>query len=72
MIVRCFYANFEKIVHLLQERIVWGEFNIVPFIIEDNLKIFCYRGLKEWNNETQSTEENIGMNTFKDTRQEDL
>ena len=27
------------------------ERNIVPFIIEDNLKLFYYRGLKEWNNE---------------------
>ena len=27
------------------------KYNIVPFIIEDNLKIFYYRGLKEWNNE---------------------
>ena len=26
--------------------------NIVPFIIEDNLKMFYYRGLKEWNKET--------------------
>ena len=25
--------------------------NIVPFIIEDNLKFFYYRGLKEWDNE---------------------
>ena len=25
--------------------------NIVPFIIEDNLKMFYYRGLKEWGNE---------------------
>ena len=25
--------------------------NIVPFIIEDNLKMFYYRGLKEWNHE---------------------
>ena len=25
--------------------------NIVPFIIEDNLKLFYYRGLKEWNKE---------------------
>lgn len=25
--------------------------NIVPFIIEDNLKLFYYRGLKEWSNE---------------------
>ena len=25
--------------------------NIVPFIIEDDIKMFYYRGLKEWNNE---------------------
>ena len=25
--------------------------NIVPFIIEDDLKMFYYRGLHEWNNE---------------------
>ena len=25
--------------------------NIVPFIIEDDLKMFYYRGLKEWDNE---------------------
>ena len=25
--------------------------NIVPFIIEDNLKLFYYRGLKEWDYE---------------------
>ena len=25
--------------------------NIIPFIIEDNLKFFYYRGLKEWDNE---------------------
>ena len=25
--------------------------NLVPFIIEDNLKLFYYRGLKEWNRE---------------------
>ncbi|MCH5212729.1 MAG: Fic family protein [Oscillospiraceae bacterium] len=25
--------------------------NIVPFIIDDNLKLFYYRGLSEWNNE---------------------
>ena len=24
--------------------------NIVPFIVDDNLKMFYYRGLKEWNN----------------------
>ena len=27
------------------------KYNIVPFIIEDNLKMFYFRGLKEWNNE---------------------
>ena len=25
--------------------------NIVPFIIEDDLKLFYYRGLKEWDRE---------------------
>ena len=30
------------------------KYNIVPFIIEDNLKMFYYRGLKEWNNEKGS------------------
>ena len=24
------------------------KYNVVPFIIEDNLKLFYYRGLKEW------------------------
>jgi len=27
------------------------KYNIVPFIIEDNLKLFYYRGLREWNSE---------------------
>ena len=27
------------------------KYNIVPFIIEDNLKMFYYRGLKEWDRE---------------------
>ena len=27
------------------------KYNIVPFIMEDNLKMFYYRGLKEWDNE---------------------
>ena len=27
------------------------KYNVVPFIIEDNLKMFYYRGLKEWGNE---------------------
>ena len=26
-------------------------YDLIPFIIEDNLKMFYYRGLKEWNNE---------------------
>jgi len=25
--------------------------NIVPFIIDDEIKLFYYRGLKEWKNE---------------------
>ena len=29
----------------------WLKYNIVPFIIEDNLKLFYYRGLNEWDNE---------------------
>ena len=28
--------------------------NIVPFIIEDNLKSFYYRGLKEWNHDNRT------------------
>lgn len=27
------------------------KYNIVPFVIEDNVKLFYYRGLKEWNYE---------------------
>ena len=27
------------------------KYNIVPFIIEDNMKLYYYRGLKEWNQE---------------------
>ena len=27
------------------------KYNIVPFIIEDNIKMFYYRGLKEWESE---------------------
>ena len=27
------------------------KYNIVPFILEENLKMFYYRGLKEWDNE---------------------
>ena len=27
------------------------KYNIVPFIIDENLKLFYYRGLKEWSNE---------------------
>lgn len=55
-----FHVKFEKI-HPFQDGngrvgrlIMFKEclkYNIVPFIIEDNLKLFYYRGLKEWNNE---------------------
>ena len=53
-----FHVAFEKI-HPFQDGngrvgrlIMFKEclkYNIVPFIIEDNLKLFYYRGLKEWN-----------------------
>ncbi|MBO5167563.1 MAG: Fic family protein [Phascolarctobacterium sp.] len=55
-----FHVAFEKI-HPFQEGngrvgrlIMFKEclkYNIVPFIIEDNLKLFYYRGLKEWHKE---------------------
>ena len=55
-----FHVKFERI-HPFQDGngrvgrlIMYKEclkYNIVPFIIEDNLKMFYYRGLKEWNNE---------------------
>ncbi len=55
-----FHVQFERI-HPFQDGngrigrlIIFKEclkYNIVPFIIEDNLKMFYYRGLKEWNNE---------------------
>ena len=55
-----FHVKFEKI-HPFQDgngrggRLVLFKeclkYNIVPFIIEDDLKMFYYRGLKEWNNE---------------------
>jgi Fic family protein len=55
-----FHVKFEKI-HPFQDGngrvgrlIMFKEclkYHIVPFIIEDNLKMFYYRGLKEWNNE---------------------
>lgn len=55
-----FHVNFERI-HPFQDGngrvgrlILFKEclkYNIVPFIIEDDLKLFYYRGLKEWNNE---------------------
>lgn len=55
-----FHVKFEKI-HPFQDGngrvgrlIMFKEclkYNIVPFIIEDTLKLFYYRGLKEWNNE---------------------
>ena len=55
-----FHVNFEQI-HPFQDAngrvgrlILFKEclkYNIVPFIIEDDLKLFYYRGLKEWDNE---------------------
>lgn len=55
-----FHVRFERI-HLFQDGngrvgrlIMFKEclkYNIVPFIIEDNLKMFYYRGLKEWGKE---------------------
>ena len=55
-----FHVKFERI-HSFQDGngrvgrlIMFKEclkYNIVPFIIEDNLKMFYYRGLKEWDNE---------------------
>lgn len=55
-----FHVNFERM-HPFQDGngrvgrlIMFKEclkYNIVPFIIEDNLKLYYYRGLKEWNHE---------------------
>ncbi len=55
-----FHVNFERI-HPFQDGngrvgrlIMFKEClkcGIVPFIIEDDIKVFYYRGLKEWNNE---------------------
>lgn len=55
-----FHVKFERI-HPFQDGngrvgrlIIFKEclkYNIVPFIIEDNLKLFYYRGLREWDNE---------------------
>ena len=55
-----FHVKFERI-HPFQDGngrvgrlIMFKEclkYNIVPFIIEDNLKMFYYRGLREWDNE---------------------
>lgn len=55
-----FHVKFEKI-HPFQDGngrvgrlILFKEclqYNIVPFIIEDSLKMFYYRGLKEWNHD---------------------
>ena len=55
-----FHVRFERI-HPFQDgngrvgRLIMFEeclkYNIVPFIIEDNLKMFYYRGLKEWGKE---------------------
>ncbi len=57
-----FHVKFERI-HPFQDGngrvgrlIMFKEclkYNIVPFIIGDNLKMFYYRGLKEWDNEKE-------------------
>lgn len=57
-----FHVRFERI-HPFQDGngrvgrlIMFKEclkYNIVPFIIEENLKLFYYRGLKEWYNEKE-------------------
>ena len=58
--ILCFHVKFERI-HPFQDGngrvgrlIMFKEclkHNIVPFIIEDDLKMFYYRGLKEWDKE---------------------
>ena len=58
--ILAFHVKFERI-HPFQDGngrvgrlIMFKEclkYDIVPFIIEDNLKLFYYRGLKEWNRE---------------------
>ena len=58
--ILAFHVRFERI-HPFQDGngrvgrlIMFKEclkYNIVPFIIEDNLKMYYYRGLKEWNHE---------------------
>lgn len=57
-----FHVKFERI-HPFQDGngrvgrlIMFKEclkYNIVPFIIEDNLKLYYYRGLKEWDSEKE-------------------
>lgn len=58
--ILAFHVQFERI-HPFQDGngrvgrlIMFKEclkYNIVPFIIEDDLKMFYYRGMKEWDNE---------------------
>ena len=58
-----FHVKFERI-HPFQDGngrigrlIMFKEclkYNIVPFIVDDNLKMFYYRGLKEWDNENRA------------------
>ena len=43
-------TGYETVMLILQVAAVTAT-TIVPFIIEDNLKMFYYRGLKEWDNE---------------------
>ena len=71
-----FHVEFEKI-HPFQDgngrvgRLVALKeclrFNIVPFLIEDSKKMFYYRGLSEWDNETGLLTDTCldGQDTFK-------
>ena len=51
-----FHYRFERI-HPFQDGgrlLLFKEclrYNLVPFIIDEELKMFCYRGLREWENE---------------------
>ena len=59
---RCLHCTIEGVKFLLRKwrKLYVGrllmfkeclKYNIVPFMIEEDLKMFYYRGLKEWNNE---------------------
>ena len=68
-----FHVKFERI-HPFQDGngrvgrlIMFKEclkYNIVPFIIEDDLKMFYYRGLKEWGNENWQMVSDSNLYTY--------